>query len=193
MGPTEYGSELMTDPDLWTAIYQLAEAWSETPTVQKVADALPRNRPLKDRADGASGVTAFLHHMSLRAGGLMHHPLMYGSRIPAFMDDPMVVGGMPSVPEQELTDWLQNAAKLEIAHRRTLEWLRSSLAGYPILRAPQLAPGTPLTTLEITSHFIWTKQELAAGLGRLAAPPDVANLLGVSVSATLDEAVRNVA
>jgi len=187
--------DMTISPDLWRAIYQLADAWSETPIVRKVAEALPRNRPLEDRSDGATGVPAFLHHMDLTVGGLMH-PLMYGSRIPVLMHDPMIAGaGMPTVGEPELTEWLQNAGRIENAHRRTLGWLRSSLAGYPILRAPQLAPGSPLTTLEITRHFIWPKEEFAAGLNRLIAPPEVAELLGADGPrrSALDRASQDVA
>ena len=70
------------------------------------------------------------------------------------------------------------ANRIEAAHRMTLAWLRSRLAGYPILRAPQLAPGTPLTTFEMTIHYTWTKEELSGGLNQMPAPPGVPDLLG---------------
>lgn len=184
-----------TPPALWKAVWQLADAWSETPVVQEVAATLPRNRPVKDRSVGATGIPALLHHLEVSVGGLMH-PLMYGSRIPVLLQDPMIAGpGMPHVDESDLTEWLQNASMLENAHRLTLGWLRSSLPRYPILRAPQLAPGTPLTTYEMTTHFIWPKHEFAEGFGRHSTPPHVPDLLGADAPtrAALEEAARELA
>jgi hypothetical protein len=80
---------------------------------------------------------------------------------------------MSKVEQPELNDWLQTANNVETAFRYTLGWLRSSLSGYPILRAPQLAPGTPLTTFELTSEFVWTKDELRSSLNRLMALAEI--------------------
>lgn len=187
--------QVETSPALWRTVWQLADAWSETPVVQQVAATLPRNRPAKDRSVGATGLPAFLHDLEVRVGGLMH-PLMYGSRIPVLVQDPMIAGtGMQQVDESELNDWLENARRLENAHRSTLAWLRSSLAGYPLLRAPQLAPGSPLTTYEMTSHFVWSKQEFGAELNRHSTPPNVPDLLGADAPtrAALEEAARQLA
>lgn len=182
-------------PNLWKAVWQLADAWSETPVTKDISATLPRNQPLENRGDKATGVPALLQHLEVAIGGMMH-PLMYSSRIPALMQDPMLARlGRPQVDDAEWAEWLRKASRLENAHRVTLRWLRSSLGGYPILRAPQLAPGTPLTTFEMTTQFIWTKQELASGLNRLPAPPGVPNLLGAdSTTATmLDAACRELA
>ncbi len=142
-----------------------------------------------------SELPALLHHLHVCAGGMMH-PFTYGSRIPGLVNEPLIANlGMPHVDESELAEWLHNARRLEAAHRRTLEWLRSSLSGYPLLRAPQLAPETPLTTLETSTQFIWTKQELSSGLALLPAPPRVPELLGTDATtgAALDQAARTVA
>lgn len=183
----------MTTPDFWKAIYHLAAAWCRTQVVKDVSEALPRNAQLADRSGEGFGVTALLQQMHASVGGLMH-PLMYGSRVPAILRDPMVSAGFPTVADEDLAAWLQTTARLESAHRQTLAWLRSSLAGYPSLRAPQLATGSPLRTPEITTHFVWTKQEFAAGLNRQPAPPDVAGLLGAdpALGATLDQTARDV-
>lgn len=183
-----------TSPALWSAVWQLADAWSKTPVVQRVADPLPRNRPLSDIREGGTGLTSFLHQLHVRVGFLMN-PLMYGSRIPVLMQSPLLADTMKQLAdEDEFVSWLENAAKLELAHRRTLAWLRSSLAGYPILRAPQLASGSPLTTDEVTVDFVWSKDELRAGLNRLAQPPGLPELLGVSAAVSaINEATRELA
>ncbi|WP_138414092.1 hypothetical protein [Sinomonas gamaensis] len=183
-----------TSPELWSAIWRLADAWSQTPVVQEFAATLPRNLPLHERGDKAVGIPALVEHLEGHAR-MMMKPLMYASRIPALLDQPLLAGfGMPVVDQGELDKWLQMAAKLEGAHWSTLGWLRSSLAGYPILRAPQLAPSTPLTTGEMTLRYIWRKQEFASGLNQRAAPPSVPDLLGAdSMGASqLDQAAREV-
>lgn len=186
------GEDISTE--LWASIWRLAEAWSQTPVVRVIAATLPRNRPLHERGDKAVGIPALVQHLEGRAGMIMK-PLMYASRIPALLGQPLLAGfGMPAVDQEELNKWLQVAAKLEGAHRITLGWLRSSLAGYPILRAPQLAPSTPLTTGEMTPRYIWLKEEFASGLNQRAAPPSVPDLLGAdSMGASqLDQAARDV-
>lgn len=183
---------LDTSSGLWKAVWALADAWSETPVVREFAAALPRNRPLSDRSDSATGVPALLHHLDVSIGAMMH-PLRYGSRIPVLLRDPMIAGsGIPEVDASDLASFLQNARRIEDAHGVSLAWFRSSLAGYPMLRAPQLAPGTPLTTNEMTTRFVWHKQELAAGLNLLSSPPNVADLLGADATtrAALDAAAR---
>lgn len=183
-----------TSPELWSAIWELAEAWSQTPVVQQIAATLPRNRPLDERGDKAVGIPALLQHLEVRAR-MMMKPLMYGSRISALLEQPLVDGfGMPEVDRDMLDEWLQMAANLERAHQITLAWLRSSLAGYPLLRAPQLAPGTPLTTDEMTPRYIWFKGEFASGLHERSAPPSVPDLLGADATGAsqLDQAARHV-
>jgi hypothetical protein len=179
-----------TSPALWAAVWQLADAWSETPVIKDVSATLPRNQPLESRGDAATGIAALLQHLEVTIGGMMH-PLTYGSRIPIFMRDPTLLRfGTPEVDDAEWFEWLQNASRLENAHRITLAWLRSRLGGYPILRAPQLAPGTPFNTYEMTTQFIWSKQEFASGLNRLPGPPDISNILGADgATATLLDAV----
>lgn len=184
--------ELLTSPDLWRAVWRLADAWSETPLVKDFAATLPRNQGLENRGDRAIGIPSLLQHLDVSAGMMMAKPLMFGSRVPALLDQPLMSQGTPAVDEGELAAWMSMANRVEAAHRMTLAWLRSRLAGYPILRAPQLAPGTPLTTFEVTNHYTWTKEELAAGLNRKPAPPGVPDLLGADANASLelDEAAR---
>lgn len=181
-------------PDLWAAIWELANCWSQTPVVQEIAATLPRNQPLEKQGNRAVGIPALVQHLNVHAS-MMMKPLMYASRIPALLSQPLLAGfGMPAVDQDELREWLQTAARLEGAHQLTLGWLRASLAGYPILRAPQLAPNTPLTTEEMTTRYIWSKGEFASGLNRQPAPPSVSDLLGADPpgTMTLDQAAREV-
>ncbi len=184
--------EHSTSPDLWRAAWRLADAWSETPLVKDFAATLPRNQGLENRGDRATGIPALLQHLDLRAG-MMMKPLMFGSRVPVLLDQPLISPGTPAVEQGEVAAWLTMANRIEAAHRMTLAWLRSRLAGYPILRAPQLAPGTPLTTLEFTIHYIWPKEERSGGLNQTPAPPGVPDLLGADANASheLEEATRH--
>jgi hypothetical protein len=121
------------------------------------------------------------------------HPLRYGSRIPVLLRDLTIAGsGLPEVDASDLASFLQNARRIEQAHSVSLAWFRSSLPGYPMLRAPQLAPGSPFTTEEVTTKFVWHKQEFAAGLNVLSSPPNVADLLGADAKtrAALEAAAR---
>lgn len=181
-----------TSPELWSAIWRLADAWSQTPVVLEIGETLPRNRPLDERGDKAVGIPALMQYLEACAGMVMK-PLMYASRIPALLNQPLVAGfGMPAVDQDKLDKWLHLAAKLERAHRITLGWLRSALAGYPLLRAPQLAPSTPLTTGEMTTRYIWFREEFASGLHEQSAPPSVPGLLGADAkgASELDRAAR---
>lgn len=183
-----------TSPDLWASVWRLARAWSHTPRVRELAATLPRNQPPKEQGNKGAGISALVQHLEANAG-MMMKPLMYSSRIPSLLNQPLLSGfGMPALDENELRVWLQIAAKLEGAHQITLGWLRSSLAGYPVLRAPQLVPGTPLTTTEMTTRYIWSKQEFASDLNQLPTPPHVPELLGADSKGTqeLEEAARQV-
>lgn len=180
-------------PTQWKAVWQLADAWSETSIVQQVAAELPRNQGLSERLGRARGIPALLEYFESAVGGLVGNPLQYGSRYPALEAAPELVGfGRPQVDESDWTRWIEQTQRLESAHQNTLGWFRASLSGYPLLRAPQLAPGTPYTTHELTSDFIWSREELASGLVTMPAPPDVAELLGADRQSArrIDEACR---
>lgn len=189
--------QVETSPELWTAVWQLADVWSETPVVKEFASALPRHHLVRSAAEDVGGVPQLLQELAAVAGSLMHIPLMFGSRIPMILQDPLFATrtATSKIDQRALKAWLQSAGKVETAFRYTLGWLRSSLSGYPILRAPQLAPGTPLTTFELTNHFIWTKDELRSGLNQRPAPPSVSQILGADrpTSISLDEGAREVA
>lgn len=185
-----------TPPSLWNAVWQMADAWSESPIVKEFSATLPRNLPIEERGDKATGVAALLQHLESSGGGALRSPLMYGSRVPAMRGQPAVARfGEPAVDDAEWQEWQQRAQRIERAHRVTLGWLRSGLSGYPMLRAPQLATETPLTTFELTFEFIWHKEEFGSRLNLMSAPPDVPDLLGADrvTARKLDAAARELA
>ncbi|WP_327207217.1 hypothetical protein OG336_00050 [[Kitasatospora] papulosa] len=91
--------------------------------------------------------------------------------------------------------WLQSAARIEAAHRTTIAWLRSRMPGYPQLPAPQLAPGTALTTTEYTFRLAWQPGERAAGLQMRGLPPSATRQLQAAPdqARSLEESARTLA
>lgn len=169
----------MRDVSLWSAIRDQAQAWSATPVFGRFTKQLPRNSD--QRTTGIPGVL-----QELEAGGaeISARPLRLGSSIPRMLD--VVPGINLRQVGPAWTSWLDTAQKVESAHRMTIAWLRARLPGYPILPAPQLAAGTPLTTLEFTSRLIWTPDERRRGLQFQPAPINDGGLLEASSSQRRD-------
>jgi len=78
-----------------------------------------------------------------------------------------------------MNEWIQNAQRVELAHRVTVAWIRSKLPRYPMVLAPQIAPGSSRTVDELGGHLIWRREELQAGYQFDAAPPGLSELLGL--------------
>lgn len=177
----------VSNAKLWHALRDQAFAWRETDVVQRFARELPRNAGSR-----SSGLPGLLQHAHAAAAALMSRPMRYASALD------MVADVVPEVDRDVLRDghgqWLDAAGRVETAHRLTVAWLRSRLPGYPRLPAPQLAPGTPLTTDEFTHRLVWTPDERANGLQFQDAPPDVAAVLqAMRRDADIAQAARNVA
>lgn len=159
--------------ELWTALGEQARLWSRTPIASAVSAQLPRSV-----SQPATGVRGLLQDLYDGFGGIMTQPLTMGSVVASLMN----AGMMPrqtAPPEHELKQWLDAARRVEMAHRSTVAWFRSRLPGYPLILAPQLVPGTPLTTLELTSRLIWTRDELRRGLQFQGSPAEVGSELDV--------------
>jgi len=173
---------------LWKAVAEQAAVWSALPVVRRFAVHLPRNA--SQRSHGLSGL---LQHVEASGGMVASRPLRLGTNVPLMLS--VMPGGAPTVRPQVLQPWLNDANHVEGAHRITVAWLRSRLPGYPLLPAPQLAPGTPLTTDEYTYRLPWTRDELAAGFQYQNPPSQAIELLGASARevARADEAARRVA
>lgn len=173
---------------LWEALAEQAAAWSELPVVRRLAASLPRNA--SQRSQGLSGL---LQHVTASGGMVASRPLRLGTNVPMMLS--VMPDNAPTVQPQVLRSWLDDANAVEGAHHVTVAWLRSRLPGYPLLPAPQLARGTPLTTDEYTYRLTWTRDELAAGFQFQDPPSQAVELLGASAreAARADEAARRVA
>ncbi|ABS06061.1 hypothetical protein [Kineococcus radiotolerans] len=174
----------MPTPDneaaLWHAVAEMAAVWGDLPVVRRFAEQLPRNAPQR-----RLGLPGLLQHVTACGGMVASHPMRLGTNVPPMLS---LVQGLvaPPVGPEVLDPWLEDASRVEGAHRVTVAWLRSRLPGYPQLPAPQLAQGTPLTTDEFTYRLPWTRQEFAAGFQFQNPPFEPLEILG----ATKNEAVR---
>lgn len=160
----------MPTPDLWRTLRDLADAWRQTPALDRFARDLPENAPQR-----TPGVAGMLQRISAGAPALTSNPLLLATRLP------MAASVVPDIDEQQLRAkhrcWLEIARRVEAAHRRTIAWLRARLPMYPNLPAPQLTPGAPLTTPEFTDRLVWPLGERAEQLHLRDVPTEIAKLL----------------
>lgn len=175
----------MTDTAVWQAVTQQAHAWAALPVVQEFARELPRNSPTR-----TSGVAGKLQQLQAAGADLAGTPMRLAQEVHMFSQLPHLDSDVP-LDSKRWNAWLQTAARIEAAHRLTIAWLRSRMPGYPQLPAPQLAPGTALTTTEYTRRLAWQPGERAAGLQMKDLPPDATRPLQATSSQT--RALREVA
>lgn len=173
---------------LWEAVAEQATAWADLPVVRRFAEQLPRNASQRSR-----GLPGLLQHLTASGGMVDSRPLRLGTDVPQMLS--VVGSGAPAVRTAILNQWLEDAVRVEGAHRVTVAWLRSRLPRYPQLPAPQLARGTPLTTGEFTYRLPWTREELAAGFQFQNPPSEQLETLGATQehAARADEAARRLA
>ncbi len=178
----------MADPQLWRAIEAQAKSWAVLPIFLRFAAQLPRNAPQRSR-----GVPGLLQHMQAGGGWVGSRPLRLGFIAEQLLDG--LPGPSQGGIDEEFAPWLDDARRVESAHRDTVAWLRSRLPGYPSLPAPHLAPGTPMTTTEFTWRLIWAPRERAQGLQFLSAPPQTGPVLQTTEGELrrLDETARALA
>lgn len=175
----------MSHVPLWEAIREQAPAWATTPAFARFAAQLPRNAPQRE-----SGLPGLLQGVEAGVHCVSSQPLRLGSSIAA------LVGWIPGLNPASLgrtwTSWLEDARRVDSAHRDTVAWLRSRMPGYPSLPAPQLTAGTSLTTVEFTWRLSWTPGERGRRLQFHSAPPMAAAALQAAAEARhgLDETAR---
>ncbi|MBB4919116.1 YlbF family regulator [Streptosporangium saharense] len=166
----------MTRIPLWKAIEEQSVVWASIPLFRRFADHLPRNAPQR-----AAGLPGLLQTIQASASWAAARPLRLGFAIPWLLEQLEKFGGLPGPKPQDLGEvlvsWLNAAQRVESAHRDTVAWLRSRLPGYPALPAPQLAPGTPLTTVEFSWRLTWAPQERTRGLQLQSDPPNAGKIL----------------
>lgn len=177
----------MNHAPLWTAVEEQATAWAVTPIFERFAAQLPRNASQR-----RIGVPGLLQRMQVGS-----HLLQLGSTAPFMLGQLPDLQGIPGPNSADVAErlpaWLEDARRVESAHRDTIAWIRSRLPGYPSLPAPQLTPGTPLTTVEFSWRLIWTPNERTRGLQFQPAPPGVGPVLGATEGQRrrIDETARS--
>ncbi|MFE9292020.1 hypothetical protein [Streptomyces olivaceus] len=179
----------MNHAAVWQAVTQQADAWGALPAVQEFAHQLPRNsRTL------TNGVAGRLQQMQAAGADIAGTPLRLRREVRLFGQVPHLNRDTPLDPSR-WGAWLQSAERVESAHHTTIAWLRSRMPGYPQLPAPQLAPGTALTTTEYTRRLAWRPGERAAGLQMMNLPPHATRPLQVTPSQArqLEESARALA
>jgi hypothetical protein len=182
----------MSHVPLWEAIREQAPAWAAMPAFGRFAAQLPRNAPQRQ-----SGLPGLLQAVEAAVDRVSGQPLRLGSSIAGLIGwlqglDP---DSHPDSLGRTWTSWLDDARRVDSAHRDTVAWLRSRMPGYPSLPAPQLAPGTPLTTVEFTSRLAWIPGERQRGMQFQPAPPSAAAALQATgqQQRRLDETARALA
>ncbi|MET4644429.1 uncharacterized protein YjiS (DUF1127 family) [Streptomyces atratus] len=177
----------MNDTAVWQAVTQQADVWAALPAVQEFACQLPRNAPTR-----SSGVPGRLQQMQAADADIAGTPMRLTRTVHLFEQVPYF-----DAPYDKDTwrAWLQSATRIEAAHRTTIAWLRSRMPGYPQLPAPQLVPGTALTTTEYTFRLAWQPGERAAGLQMRGLPPSTARHLQATPgqARALEESARTLA
>jgi hypothetical protein len=158
------------DSELWAAVTRQAGAWRDVAIVQRFAAQLPRNA----RRPGG-GLPGLLQSVQAFGAEVTSKPLRLSSMLPGWFDMPGI--DLSSVRPEVLRTWLDDAARVEHAHRRTVAWVRSRLPGYPLLPAPQLAEGSPLTTREFTWRLAWAPGERTEGLQLRDVPDELTSVL----------------
>lgn len=179
----------MSDPAVWQAVTDQADAWAALPVVQEFARQLPRNSPTP-----TNEVAGRLQHLQAAGADIAGTPMRLTREVRMFGQIPHLASDAPLDPKR-WDAWLQTAARIESAHRTTIAWLRSRMPGYPQLPAPQLAPGTALTTTEYTRRLAWQPGERAAGLQMKNLPPNATHPLQTTPRQTraLHESARALA
>lgn len=157
---------------LWEAVKAQADTWSCLPVVRQFAAQLPRNARLP-----LVGLTEFLQHVLSGSSAAGKKPMRMGTDVYALLS---VTNEAPGQLQGSLEQWMNHARSVEIAHRLGIAWLRSRLPRYPWLPAPQLAVGTPLTTMEFSDRLPWTRGELREGLQFQNPPVEVLQSLGAT-------------
>jgi hypothetical protein len=161
--------------DLWRAVSHLAQGWAAAPVVQRFAADLPRNAGQRSR-----GISGRLQEMEAGGASISAQPLRLTRTVQLMQNmPPSPISGTAPDPGNWRA-WIDRAAGVEIAHGIMTAWLRSRMPGYPILPAPQLAQGAPLTVGEWGQPYPWTRDERRQELQFRDPPPEITRRLGAT-------------
>lgn len=152
--------------DLWQATGALADALKEMPTLRTFRRAFDLEDQRDDFRQRLSEVTA-------RYSPLRYQPMLLGLRL----NEMQATGQLLQSKHDHA--WLQAAVEAGGAFQVVVEYLRSRLPGYPMLRVPHLRGGSPHVFDDpwFIRGFPWDPEVRALSL-HLASPPDMTKLGG---------------
>jgi hypothetical protein len=161
----------MATKDIWPAVEQLADVWSESELVQQFLAQHP------ERTDDNGAVTEALRNMQAGTWLLTEAPLLTTMWEPLAAQLPLVQ------LTNEVRSYLRSVVPLGQVLESTVCWLRSRLPMYPHIPAPQFASRGFRRTEEVGKRLSWRHQCLAAGLETEPVPPAVARVLDLDEAA----------
>ncbi|WP_226350300.1 hypothetical protein [Pseudonocardia sp. ICBG601] len=141
----------MTKAELWKAVADVAAVLSSSPIIRRHCSFLSdssRVAPDSDTAESQVGnIFPYL-------GGIQARPLRIGRLIT--VAQPLIAN--VDWANADVVEFRSTAETVEKAHQWLIEWLRARLAGYPIIPAVQLTPGSRLATDEYSPEIPWVRE-----------------------------------
>lgn len=152
--------------DLWGAARALAGALKDKPKLRSFRRAF-------DLAPEGDDLRLRLSEVTATYSALRTYPMLIGVRLSQL---PATQGLLES--ERDAT-WLRDAVEVGTAFQIVVEFIRSRLPGYPILRLPHLRDGSPHVFDDplLVRGFPWDPELRRLGL-QLRDPPDMTKLGG---------------
>lgn len=160
----------MTTEDVWSAVADLAEAWTQTPRVQAL------NAIAVTGAPTVSAIARALQELDAGGATITYRPLAIATELQyGLAAQPHVA---KDVSREDLSDFMSLAEQVEVAHIATVAWIRSRLPGYPMINAPQLVRDSSWTTEQWTHRYPWRRADRGAGLQYQSRVDAIGALLG---------------
>lgn len=150
-------------PDLWDSAAAFARAFSTSPRVQRFVRAYD--------LEGDEDLARRLNEFTVTYSPLKSAPILIGPRL----------NQIPQTAEllangEDVMEWLGDAMAVGEALQIAIEFLRSRLPGYPILRVPHRRRGSPClleTDPFFFQYFPWDRDLAQHGMQLALTPPDM--------------------
>lgn len=171
---------------LWRSTLELSDLWSKAPIIHEYSEVLIDSRTA---GSDKGGIAAHLRGTYAGLDALQPHVLRQYSLLSMVRSQvPAIVPGM-NWEDPELPAFMERARLAESAYLTTLQWIRSRIPGYPSIKVPQLAKGSPLRTEEFTWRAPWLTKEFPGIQYSLKPPEEIGRNLGnASLSRMLQDA-----
>jgi len=153
-------------PDLWDSAAAFAKAFSTSPRVQRFIRAYD--------LEGGDDLARRVNEFTVTYSPLKSAPILIGPRL----------NQIPQTTEllatgEDVMEWLGDAMAVGEALQIAIEFLRSRLPGYPILRVPHRRRGSPclLETDPFFFHYFpWDRDLARQGMQLAPTPPDMTTI-----------------